>query len=122
MLCISNFLGNFTLLIFVNNNLLSDRDLASSSNRTYIFFNSTFLLHRSPEVIACYNRTNFLTNIFNNIYFSQIHLAVQFYKILSTVNNCFYLFYYSVYLIYLGILNCLRPICIFLSCVEFIVQ
>ena len=26
------------LLIFVNNNLFSDRDLSSSSNRTYIFF------------------------------------------------------------------------------------
>ena len=56
------------LLIFVNNNLFSDRDLASSSNHTYNFFNSTLLLHRSPEVIVCSNSTNFLTNIFNNIY------------------------------------------------------
>ena len=110
------------LLIFVNDNLFSDRDLACSSNRTYNFFNSTLFLHRSPEVIACNNRVNFLTNIFNNTYFSQIHLADQFYKIISNVNSCFYFFYYSVCLIYLGILNCLRSICLFLSCVEFIVQ
>ena len=41
------------LLIFGNNNLFSNTDLASSSNRTYNFFNSTLLLPRSPEVIAC---------------------------------------------------------------------
>ena len=53
-------------------------------------------MHRSPEVISGNNRTNFLTNIFNNIYFIQIHLADQFYKMMSNVNSCFYLFYYSV--------------------------
>ena len=83
------------LLIFVNNNLFSDRDLASSSNRTHNFFNKTLLLRRPLEVIACNNRTIFLTNIFNNIYFTQICLADQFYKIISNVNSCFYLFYYS---------------------------
>ena len=46
------FLELLLLLIFVNNNLFSVRDLTSSSNRTYNFFNGTFLLHRSPEVIA----------------------------------------------------------------------
>ena len=40
------------LLSFANNSLFSDRDLAFSSNRTYNFFNSTLLLHRSPEIIA----------------------------------------------------------------------
>ena len=74
------------LLIFVNNNLFSDRDLASSSNRTYNFFNSALLLHRSPEVIACNNRSIFLTNIFNNIYIYPNCLADQFYKIISNVN------------------------------------
>ena len=52
------------LLIFANNNLFSDRDLAFSSNRTYTFFNSTLLLHRSPEVIACNNRTIFFNEYF----------------------------------------------------------
>ena len=69
------------LLIFGDNNLFSITDLASSSSRTYNFFISTLLLPRSPEVIACNNRTNFLTNISSNIYFSQIYLADQFYKI-----------------------------------------
>ena len=53
-------------------------------------------MHKLPEVIACNNRTIFLTNIFNNIYFSQIHRVDQFYKIISNVNSCFYFFYYSV--------------------------
>ena len=106
------------LLIFVNNNLFSDRDLACSSNRPCNFFNSTPHLYRSPKLIACNNRTNFLRNIFNNTYFSQIHLVDQFYKIISNVNSYFVLFV----LIYLGILNCLQPVCVFLSCVEFIVQ
>ena len=84
------------LLIFVNKNLFSDTDLAFSSNRKYNFFNSTLFLHKSPEVIACNQRTIFLTNIFNNIYFSQIHRVDQFYKIISNVSSCFYFFYYSV--------------------------
>ena len=45
------------LLIFVNNNLFSDRDLAFSSYLTYNFFSSTLPLHRSPEIIAFNNRT-----------------------------------------------------------------
>ena len=84
-------------LIFVNNNLFSDSDLAYGSNCTYNFLNSTLLLHRSPEVIACYNRTNFLTGVFSGIYFRQIHIVYQFYKIISNVNIYFYLFYYPVW-------------------------
>ena len=96
MFCISNFMELLLLLIFINNDLFSDRDLASSSNHRYSFFNSTLLLHRSPEVIACNNRSIFLMNVFSNIYFTQICLADQFYKIISNVNSYFYLFYYSV--------------------------
>ena len=61
------FLELLLLLIFVNNNLFSDSDLAYSSSRMYNFFNSTFILHRSPEVIAGNNRTIFL-GIFLAIY------------------------------------------------------
>ena len=83
-------------LIFKNNNLFSDRNLTSSSNRTHVFFNSAFLLQRSPEVIAYNNSTIFLTNILTNIYFTHICLTDQFYKFISNVNSCFYLFYYFV--------------------------
>ena len=60
------FLELLLLLIFVNNNLFSDRDLAYSSSRMYNFFNSTFPLHRS-QVIPGNNRTIFLRNISSNI-------------------------------------------------------
>ena len=49
----------------------------------------------------------FLTNIFNNIYFTQICLADQFCKIMSNVNSCFYLFYYPVCLNLFGYLELL---------------
>ena len=90
------FWNFYCFLIFVNNNLISDTDLASSSNPTFNFFNSSLLLHISPDVIICINRSIVLTNSFNNIYFTQICLVDQFYEIISNVNSCFYLFYYSV--------------------------
>ena len=62
------------LLIFANNNLFSDRDLAFSSNRTYDFFNSALLLHRSPEVIACNNRSIYI--------FTQIASQINFIRLL----------------------------------------
>ena len=83
MLFIGIFWELLLLLIFVNNNLFSDRDLASGTYRTYIFFNSTLPLQRLPEVIACNNRTIFLKNIFKNIYFPQLCLSDQLYKIIS---------------------------------------
>ena len=60
------------------------------------FLNCTLLLNRSTEVVTCTNRSIFLIDIFNNVYFTQIYLADQFHKIISNVNSCFYLFNYSV--------------------------
>lgn len=95
MFCISNFWELFLPVIFVNNNMLSDRDLALSSYHTHNLFNSTLPLHKLPEVFAPNSRTVFLMNSFSNIYFTQICLTDEFYKIISNVNNCFNLFYYS---------------------------
>ena len=71
--CICNVMGVSTsFLLLLDNNIFIDKKLQFSSYMKYNFSITKFHLHRSPENIACNNRTIFLTNIFPNIYFRSI--------------------------------------------------
>lgn len=93
-------------LVFVNNKLFSDRNwlLYGKCN----FFNRTFFLQKSREVITCNNKTIFYTfDIFDTEYFCQhiFYRTLPQRPVLLDYKYCKQLFLYFCYSFYLKLVS-----------------